>query len=57
MEGFLENSITCKASIGGGALLAWPRLWPVIQKYHFGSVDGVGLPNFNHFQFIKTHLP
>lgn len=47
MEGLLENSVAGKASVGG-ALLAWSRLWPVIQEYHFGTIYGVRLQNSQH---------
>lgn len=43
MEWFLENPVTSPAYVGRA--LERPRLWPLIQEDHFGTVYSVGLPN------------
>lgn len=45
---FLENPVTSETDIGSEAFVAisprqWPRLWPLIQEYDFGTVIGIGL--------------
>lgn len=41
VEWLLENSITSETNVGRA--LASPRLWPLIQEYHFGTINGIGL--------------
>lgn len=41
MKWLLENPITSEANIGRA--LASPGLWPLIQKYHFGTIYGIWL--------------
>lgn len=43
VEWLLENPVTSQAYVGRA--LARPRLWPLIQEYHFGTIYSIGLPN------------